>query len=32
MDWTMTTAIAIVCLVIASMSSALCWEIMQHDD
>lgn len=32
MDWAMTTAIVIVCLVIASISSALCWEIMQDDN
>lgn len=32
MDWAMTIAIVIVCLVIASISSALCWEIMQDDN
>lgn len=32
MDWAMTIAILIVCLVIASISSALCWEIMQDDN
>lgn len=32
MDWAMTIAIVMVCLVIASISSALCWEIMQDDN
>ena len=32
MDWVMTIAIVIVCLAIASISSALCWEIMQNDN
>ena len=32
MDWVMTTAIIIVCLVICSVSAALTWEIMQNDD
>lgn len=32
MDWAMTIAIVIVCLVVASISSALCWEIMQDDN
>lgn len=31
MDWIMTTAIVIVCLVIATVSTALCWEIMQDE-
>lgn len=32
MDWAMTIAIVMVCLVIVSISSALCWEIMQDDN
>lgn len=32
MDWVMTTAIVMVCLVICSISFALCWEIMQNDN
>lgn len=32
MDWIMTIAIVIACLAIASISSALCWEIMQNDN
>lgn len=32
MDWVMTTAIVMVCLVIACISFALCWEIMQNDN
>lgn len=31
MDWIMTIAIVIVCLVIAAVSAALCWEIMQDE-
>lgn len=32
MGWAMTIAIVMVCLVIVSISSALCWEIMQDDN
>ena len=32
MDWVMTTAIVMVCLVIVTISSALSWEIMQDDN
>lgn len=32
MDWVMTIAIVMVCLVTVSISSALCWEIMQDDN
>lgn len=31
MDWIMNTAIVIVCSVIAVVSAALCWEIMQNE-
>lgn len=31
MDWIMTIAIVIVCLVITAVSAALCWEIMQDE-
>lgn len=31
MDWIMTTAIIIVCMVVCCMSAALTWEIMQDD-
>ena len=32
MDWVMTIAIVMVCLVIVAISSALSWEIMQDDN
>ena len=32
MDWVMTIAIVMVCLVIVTISSALSWEIMQDDN
>lgn len=32
MDWVMTIAIVMVCLVIVTISSALTWEIMQDDN
>lgn len=31
MNWIITTAIVIVCLVIATASAAICWEIMQDE-